>query len=129
MKKELEALIKKKSEATKYAKVDRATRLDNRVLDLRVQAHNAIFRIQSGVTNLFRETLLQENFIEIHSPKIISGASEGGAQVFPVDYFNRNLNEPNKNIVFNSIIPFFLKKRKSLHGTITSALQANGFII
>ena len=58
---------------------------------------------QSGVCELFREFLLQNNFVEIHSPKIISAArsgrwsrqfyyfsfvcSEGGANVFRVSYF------------------------------------------
>lgn len=86
----MEELQKQKSEALVYARVDRTTRLDNRVLDLRVQAHNAIFTIQSAVTNLFREILLKEGFIEIHSPKIIGGASEGGAEVFRLTYFGGN---------------------------------------
>jgi aspartyl-tRNA synthetase len=38
---------------------------------------------------LFREYLLSVNFTEIHSPKLISAASEGGAEVFEVKYFNR----------------------------------------
>ncbi|GJQ10802.1 hypothetical protein GpartN1_g4991.t1 [Galdieria partita] len=68
----------------------RDTRLDNRVLDLRVPSQQAIFRIQSGVCQLFREILLREGFIEIHSPKIIAGASEGGAEVFKLNYFGQN---------------------------------------
>ncbi|GJD07991.1 Aspartate--tRNA ligase, cytoplasmic [Galdieria sulphuraria] len=68
----------------------RDTRLDNRVLDLRVPSQQAIFRIQSGVCQLFREILLRESFIEIHSPKIIAGASEGGAEVFKLNYFGQN---------------------------------------
>lgn len=35
---------------------------------------------------IFREVLLAENFLEIHSPKLIAGASEGGAAVFRLDY-------------------------------------------
>eukprot|EP00871_Galdieria_phlegrea_P003714 jgi/Galph1/4343/GphlegSOOS_G3011.1 len=67
----------------------RDTRLDNRVLDLRVTSQQAIFRIQSAVCQLFREILLQKGFMEIHSPKIIAGASEGGAEVFKLDYFGQ----------------------------------------
>ena len=37
---------------------------------------------------LFREFLYKENFIEIHSPKLIGGTSEGGANVFRLKYFN-----------------------------------------
>ena len=62
------------------------TRLDNRVLDLRTPANNAIFRLQSAVAALFREALSQRDFIEIHTPKLIAGASEGGASVFKLSY-------------------------------------------
>ncbi len=66
------------------------TRLDNRVLDLRVPTTQALFRIQSGISTLFREFLLKKNFTEIHTPKLIAGASEGGANVFKLKYFDRD---------------------------------------
>ncbi|KAJ2114224.1 aspartate--tRNA ligase dps1 [Coemansia sp. RSA 922] len=66
------------------------TRLNNRVVDLRTTANNAIFKLQAAVSQLFREYLTNEKFTEIHTPKIISAASEGGANVFRVDYFKRN---------------------------------------
>ncbi|KAJ2826405.1 aspartate--tRNA ligase dps1, partial [Coemansia sp. 'formosensis'] len=66
------------------------TRLNNRVVDLRTTANNAIFKIQAAISQLFREYLTNEKFTEIHTPKIISAASEGGANVFRVDYFKRN---------------------------------------
>jgi aspartyl-tRNA synthetase len=65
------------------------TRLDNRVLDLRVPATQSLFRLQSGVSTLFREFFRSKNFIEIHTPKLIAGASEGGANVFKLKYFDR----------------------------------------
>merc|ERR1719230_2352171 len=71
-------------------RVGQDVRLDNRVIDLRTVANQAIFRIQSGVCTLFREFLLQNSFQEIHTPKLIGGASEGGADVFRVDYFEGN---------------------------------------
>jgi aspartyl-tRNA synthetase len=45
-------------------------------------------RIQSAVGMLFREHLYKQDFIEIHSPKLIGGTSEGGANVFRLKYFN-----------------------------------------
>jgi nondiscriminating aspartyl-tRNA synthetase len=84
---ELEALIQKKSAAQKFVIPGQKTRLNNRIIDLRTAANQAIFRIQSGVCELFREYLLSQSFVEIHSPKIISAASEGGAEVFQVKYF------------------------------------------
>jgi len=70
-----------------FARVNQDTRLDNRVLDLRTPANQAIFRLEAGVGALFRETLAAKGFVEIHTPKIISAASEGGANVFKVSYF------------------------------------------
>ncbi|KAM4024437.1 aspartate--tRNA ligase, cytoplasmic isoform 2-T2 [Anomaloglossus baeobatrachus] len=69
------------------ATVNQDTRLDNRVIDLRTSTSHAVFGIQSGVCQLFRETLSNKGFVEIQTPKIISAASEGGANVFTVSYF------------------------------------------
>lgn len=68
-------------------RVNQDTRLDNRVLDLRTPANQAIFRLEAGVCKLFRDILTLKGFTEIHTPKIISAASEGGANVFTVSYF------------------------------------------
>ena len=68
-------------------RVNQDTRLDNRILDLRTPANQAIFRLEAGVCDLFRQSLTNKGFVEIHTPKIISAASEGGANVFEVTYF------------------------------------------
>ena len=65
------------------------TRLDNRVIDLRTLAKQAIFRISAGVCEIYREFMLKNDFVEIHTPKLIAGSSEGGANVFKFKYFNR----------------------------------------
>uniref|UniRef100_A0A0D6R6A2 aspartate--tRNA ligase n=1 Tax=Araucaria cunninghamii TaxID=56994 RepID=A0A0D6R6A2_ARACU len=67
-------------------RVGQDTRLNNRVLDLRTPANQGIFRIQSHVSMLFRQVLISEGFVEIHTPKLIAGASEGGSAVFKLDY-------------------------------------------
>ncbi|KAH8805694.1 aspartyl-tRNA synthetase-like protein [Xylogone sp. PMI_703] len=64
-------------------------RLNNRVVDLRTAPSQAIFRIQSGIGNLFRSYLDDQGFIEIHTPKLQGGATESGASVFQVNYFGR----------------------------------------
>uniref|UniRef100_A0A672YWU1 Aspartate--tRNA ligase, cytoplasmic n=1 Tax=Sphaeramia orbicularis TaxID=375764 RepID=A0A672YWU1_9TELE len=69
------------------ATVNQDTKLDNRVIDLRTTTSQAVFRLQSGVCQLFRDTLINKGFVEIQTPKIISAASEGGANVFTVSYF------------------------------------------
>ncbi|TPX71607.1 hypothetical protein CcCBS67573_g06128 [Chytriomyces confervae] len=71
-------------------KVNMDTRLDNRIIDLRTVTSQAIFRMQSGVCQLFREFLNTQGFTEIHTPKMIDAISEGGANVFKLTYFNRN---------------------------------------
>ncbi|XP_050057237.1 aspartate--tRNA ligase, cytoplasmic [Aphis gossypii] len=68
-------------------KVNQDTRLDNRVIDLRTPANQAIFRLEAGVCNLFRDSLTAKGFVEIHTPKMINAASEGGANVFTISYF------------------------------------------
>lgn len=69
--------------------VTQKTRLDNRVIDLRVPTNQAIFKLQSGVCRLYREFMMKNDFVEIHSPKMIGGASEGGANVFKMQYFGQ----------------------------------------
>lgn len=49
--------------------------------------NQAIFRIQSHVGTLFRTFLLSQGFLEIHSPKLQGAATESGASVFEVKYF------------------------------------------
>ncbi len=64
-------------------------RLDYRWLDLRTERNQLLFQFQSTLINAMREFLLNKNFIEIHTPKFIGTASESGAEVFEVKYFDR----------------------------------------
>ncbi|KAL7566024.1 hypothetical protein ACA910_011043 [Epithemia clementina (nom. ined.)] len=73
----------------KAIRVGQKIRLNYRWLDLRTPANQAIFRIESMVGCLFRECLVKKGFIEVHTPKIIGGASEGGSEVFKLDYFGQ----------------------------------------
>jgi aspartyl-tRNA synthetase len=70
-----------------FPRLGQELRLDNRWMDLRVPANNAIMRVQSAICQLFRESLYEQGFIEIHTPKLIAGESESGAGVFTTDYF------------------------------------------
>lgn len=65
-------------------------KLDYRWLDLRLDRNLLLFKVQTEFTNALREFLIKQNFIEIHSPKLIGAASESGAEVFKVDYFDTN---------------------------------------
>lgn len=64
------------------------TKLDYRWLDLRNDKNQLIFKIQTLFVNACREFLLEKDFIEIHSPKLIATASESGSEVFEVKYFD-----------------------------------------
>jgi len=64
-------------------------RLDARVLDLRRDENQAIFRIQHVALEAIRNFLSRSDFTEVHTPKIIATATEGGAALFPVAYFER----------------------------------------
>ncbi|KAF7167964.1 hypothetical protein CNMCM5623_001158 [Aspergillus felis] len=66
------------------------TRLNNRILDLRTPTSQSIFRLQSALCNLFRSSLDEQGFIEIHTPKLQGSATESGASVFQVNYFGRD---------------------------------------
>mmetsp|Transcript_31894 Transcript_31894/g.83407 ORF Transcript_31894/g.83407 Transcript_31894/m.83407 type:complete len:570 (+) Transcript_31894:113-1822(+) len=68
-------------------RVNQDVRLNNRIIDLRTPANQAIFRMQSGVCQFFRGFLRSQGFTEIHTPKLVGTASEGGADVFKVEYF------------------------------------------
>jgi aspartyl-tRNA synthetase len=72
-----------------FVSVAQDTRLNNRWLDLRVPSNNNIMRVRSAISLLFREALLREEFIEINTPKLLPGESEGGSEVFRTDYFGQ----------------------------------------
>jgi len=64
-------------------------RLNARALDLRNQKTAAIFKIRHHTLASIRKTLDEKKFIEITTPKIIGSASEGGANLFSLDYFGK----------------------------------------
>lgn len=65
------------------------TRMDWRFLDLRSPQNLLIFKIQTVAESAMREFWLKNGFIEIHSPKFMGSASESGAELFEVKYFDR----------------------------------------
>lgn len=64
-------------------------RLDARALDLCQEENIAIFKIQHTAVDAIRDFLFQRGFLEVHTPRIIASATEGGATLFPVEYFER----------------------------------------
>ena len=77
----------KKKQAVERSSIDQ--RIDYRWIDLRTDENQMMFKVQTAFVAAMREFLLEKNFIEIHSPKLIATASESGSDVFEVKYFDR----------------------------------------
>lgn len=78
----------KKKKAVERSSIDQ--RIDYRWVDLRTDENQLMFKAQSTLVNAMRQFLVEQNFIEIHTPKLIGAASESGADVFEVKYFDRS---------------------------------------
>ncbi len=65
------------------------SRLDARALDLCQEQNTAAFKIQHCALEAIREFLFGKGFLEVHTPRIIASATEGGAELFAVNYFNQ----------------------------------------
>ena len=65
------------------------TRLEVRPIDLRRKVLQHIFTVRSQVLKTVRDYFYQEDFIEINTPKMIATATEGGAALFPIFYYNK----------------------------------------
>jgi nondiscriminating aspartyl-tRNA synthetase len=70
-------------------KSDLETRLNYRFLDFRASSTNAIFRVQNVLISAFREYLTERDYMEFQPPCIIGSASEGGADLFTLPYFEK----------------------------------------
>ena len=64
-------------------------RLDARALDLAQEQNSAAFKIQHQALAAIRDFLFKRGFLEVHTPRIIASATEGGAELFAVDYFGQ----------------------------------------
>ena len=78
----------KKKQAVERSSIDQ--RIDYRWIDLRTDENQLMFKVQTAFVNAMRKFLLEKDFIEIHTPKLIGAASESGSDVFEVKYFDRN---------------------------------------
>jgi aspartyl-tRNA synthetase len=64
-------------------------RLDARVLDLSREENIALFKVEHETLAAIRSFLSEKGFFEVHTPRIIATATEGGAALFPVEYFEK----------------------------------------
>jgi aspartyl-tRNA synthetase len=64
-------------------------RLDARALDLCREENTAVFKVQHAAVEAIRDFLFERGFLEVHTPRMIGTATEGGAELFAVNYFDR----------------------------------------
>ncbi|MDV4149791.1 aspartate--tRNA(Asn) ligase [Clostridium sp. AL.422] len=69
--------------------VNLETTLNNRTISLRHEKVNSTFKIQNIIVQSFREFLIEKDFTEIFTPKIVAEGAEGGTELFKVKYFER----------------------------------------
>src|SRR5690606_10183171 len=65
------------------------TLFDNRVIGLRNLQEAAVFSIQAVISDAIRDYFKDNDFTEIHTPKLLAEPTEGGAEVFQLDYFGK----------------------------------------
>ena len=69
--------------------VEMDTRLNNRYMDLRKPEVRAVFEVKSMVLQLIDEYLVNNNFVEVFTPKVVASGAEGGSTLFKIDYFGQ----------------------------------------
>jgi aspartyl-tRNA synthetase len=74
---------------TEKVRAEIDTRLDSRFMDLRKHNVNSIFKIKSRMLHSVRLFLEEDEFTEINTPKLVASATEGGTELFPITYFER----------------------------------------
>jgi len=76
-------------DTTEKVRAEIDTRLDSRFLDLRKHNVSSIFKIKSRMLHSVRVFLEEKGYIEINTPKLVASATEGGTELFPITYFER----------------------------------------
>ena len=93
-----------------FSKTELPKRLDYRFLDLHRTRIQAIFKIQSEIANSFREFFYNKNFIEVQLPSVISSSSEGGTDLFPVNYFEKKAYLAQSPQLYKQMLACSIKK-------------------
>jgi aspartyl-tRNA synthetase len=97
-------------DVTEKVRADIDTRLDNRVIDLRRLGTRSLFKLRSQMLKYIRTFFDQEGFTEINTPNIIASASEGGTELFPIAYFEREaFLAQSPQLYKEELVPIFEK--------------------
>jgi len=87
-----------------------SNRLDFRALDIRKPKVAAVFKIQSVLASAFREFFFNKGFLEIQTPCVIAAASEGGTDLFEVNYFDKKAYLAQSPQLYKQMIACSLEK-------------------
>ncbi|KZX16190.1 asparagine--tRNA ligase [Methanobrevibacter cuticularis] len=74
---------------TEKVKAEIDTRLDSRFIDLRKPSVSAIFKIKSKMLHTVRTFFEENGYLEVNTPKLVASATEGGTELFPITYFEK----------------------------------------
>ncbi|MBM3233892.1 aspartate--tRNA(Asn) ligase [Candidatus Pacearchaeota archaeon] len=97
-----------------FSKTELPKRLDYRFLDLHRKRTQAIFKIQSVISTAFREHFIKKGFVEFQPPSIISSASEGGTELFPAKYFEKNAYLAQSPQLYKQMIACSMEKAMTI---------------
>ena len=100
------------------------TLFDTRVLGLRNLQEQAIFKIQSETEEAIRAYLRSQGFTEFNSPKLLPGATEGGAEVFKLDYFGKQATLAQSAQFYKEIMVGVFERVFEINPTYRAELSA-----
>ncbi len=99
------------------------TLFENRVIGLRNIQEQAVFKIQAGVKQAVREYLMSQEFIEFNSPKLLGAPTEGGAEVFKLDYFGKEASLAQSGQFYKQIMAGVFERAFEINPTYRAELS------
>ncbi len=122
-------------DVTDFSKTELPKRLDYRFLDLHRKNIQAIFKIQSTIIQAYGEFMAKEGAIEAVFPSVISSSSEGGTDLFPVQYFEKKAYLSQSCQLYKQMVACSMEKvfalftvwRAEKHNTIRHLNEARQF--
>lgn len=100
------------------------TLFDTRVIGLRNLREQAVFKIQAEVEEAIRSCLHGQDFVQFNSPKLLPGATEGGAEVFKLDYFGKEATLAQSAQFYKQILVGVFERVVEINPTYRAELSA-----
>ena len=100
------------------------TLFNTRVIGLRNLQETSIFKVQAGIKEAARKYLRSLEFVEFNSPKLLPEATEGGAEVFKLDYFGREATLAQSAQFYKQIMVGVFERAYEINPTYRAELSA-----